>query len=65
MQINEIIESRGVDRTKQTSKMELFAKTVNWFNPLTVSAKKLHLRCLSSSSQSFAVNVIFNVISCK
>ena len=37
---------RGVARTK----MELFAEIVNGFKPLTIFAKKLHLRCLIGSS---------------
>ena len=36
---------RGVTRTK----MELFAEKVNGFQPLTIFAKKLRLRCLIGS----------------
>ena len=36
----------GVARTK----MELFVEIVNGFKPLTIFAKKLHLRCLIGSS---------------
>ena len=35
---------------KQRSKMELFAKIVTELNPLVIYRKKLHLRCLISSS---------------
>ena len=30
----------------QVSKMELFTKNVNGFEPLTIFAKKIHFRCL-------------------
>ena len=33
--------------SSQTSKIKLFGKVVNSFQPLIIFAKKLHLRCLT------------------
>ena len=53
---------RGVVRTKQTSKMELFVKIVNSLKLLTILAKKLHLKCLSGSNYASDIVIICNFI---
>ena len=53
---------RGVVRTNRTSKIELFAKIVNGLKPLTIFAKKLHLRCLSGSNYVSDIIIICNFI---
>ena len=49
-----IVKKLAKDNTsgssKQRSKMELFAKIVTQLNALIIYRKKLHLRCLISSS---------------
>ena len=50
MIVKKLAKNNTSGRSKQRSKMELFAKIVTELNPLIIYRKKLHLRCLISSS---------------
>ena len=50
MIVKKLAKNNTSGSSKQRSKMELFAKIVTELNPLIIYRKKLHLRCLISSS---------------
>ena len=45
-----LLSAERYSEPSQTSEMELFTKTVNGLKPLTIFAKKIHIKCVPSRS---------------